>query len=259
MNLYIDESAGRIIVNDKSEVPLYSPAGFKLISELYVKVGWDQKYLYSFSWLGRPIIQIPDDAFRIQECIYQTKPDVIIETGIAHGGSLVFSASLCKAMGRGKVIGVDIDIRSHNRSAIENHELFPLITLVEGSSIEPKIIDQVKANIPTDSKVMVILDSCHDYVHVLEELRMYGPLVSVDSFIVATDGSQEYLNATPRAQREYPHCADWQKNNPKRAAEDFVRENQNFKITTLEAPFNEGMIEGEIVTHWPSGYIRRIR
>ncbi len=254
---------GKIIINDgiinvdDKEVDLYSPEGFKIISDLWVKVGWDQKHLYSFSWMGRPIIQIPDDAFRLQEVIYSVKPDVIIETGIAHGGSLVFSATICKVIGKGRVVGVDIEIRPHNRSAIENHELFDIITMIEGSSIDSEVIEQVKEQINKDDKILIVLDSCHDYDHVLRELELYSPFLSKGSYIVATDGSQEYLNTTPRAKIDYPECDTWSTNNPKKAAEDFVSKNCEFEIVEPEFLFNEGSIDFR-VTHWPSAFIRRI-
>src|ERR1044072_1413380 len=116
---------------------LNTPEAFALLSKVWLRCGWDNKYVYSFTWMGRPIIQLPDDMIRLQEVIYSVKPDVIIETGVAHGGSLIFYASLCKAMGKGRVVGIDIEIRPHNRQAIEAHELASFVTLVEGSSIDP--------------------------------------------------------------------------------------------------------------------------
>ena len=257
-SFYIDNKEQLIKFDDGTQLPMYSPEGFRHISDLYVKVGWDQKYVYSFSWLGRPIIQLPEDLIRIQEVIYSLQPDVVIETGIAHGGSLIFYASVLKAMGKGKVVGVDIDIRSHNRKAMEEHELAEYITMIEGSSIEKSTVELVQGHVKDQDKVLVLLDSCHDYDHVLEELKLYSPLVSVGSYIVATDGSQEYLNVTPRAKVDYPQCGGWDKNNPKRAALDFVRDNDCFEISEPAFPFNEGPITDRI-THWPSGYIKRIK
>ena len=121
-------------------LPLYSPEAFSALSQAWVKVGWGVKYTYGFTWMGRPMIQLPDDMIRIQEVIYRVRPDVLIETGVAHGGSLVFYASLFKAMGQGRVVGVDIEIRPHNRKAIEAHELSPYITLIEGSSTDPAVV-----------------------------------------------------------------------------------------------------------------------
>src|SRR5262249_8100489 len=126
-----------------SRIDLYNREAFELISEQWLKLGWNQKYPYTFTWMGRPIIQLPEDMIRIQEIIYQVRPDVIVETGIAHGGSLIFYASLCKAVGHGRVIGIDIDIRPHNRQALEAHELFSMLTLVEGSSISPDTVREV--------------------------------------------------------------------------------------------------------------------
>src|SRR5205823_3509639 len=147
-------------------------------------VGWGQKYSYQFSWLGRPVIQLPEDLMRIQEVVYQVKPDVIVETGVAHGGGQVFLASLCKIMGKGRVIGVDIEIRPHNRAALEVHELYSLITLIEGSSIDPAVVDKVKGAIRPSENVLVLLDANHTKDHVLKELEAYGPLVGIGSYII---------------------------------------------------------------------------
>src|SRR6185369_4105947 len=127
----------------REEYGIGTPEAFRILSKLWLRSGWDTKYVYSFTWLGRPIIQLPEDLIRVQEVIYRVKPDVIVETGVAHGGTLVFYATLCKAMGRGRVIGIDIDIRAHNRAAIENHELASYITLVSGDSIAADTIAQV--------------------------------------------------------------------------------------------------------------------
>ena len=221
------------------------------MSEAWLRVGWDNKHVYSFTWMGRPIIQLPEDMVRLQETIYQVKPDVIIETGIAHGGSLVFYASLLKAMGRGRVIGVDIEIRPHNRAALEAHELFSLITLVEGSSISQETIERVKALIEPNERVMVFLDSCHTKDHVLAELRAYSPLVTKGSYIVAMDGIMGNLVGAPRTQ------PDWSWNNPKTAAKEFVENNSEFVLEEPEFVFNEGSVK-ERVTYWPGGFIRRL-
>ncbi len=231
---------------------LGSPEGFGIISRLWLRSGWDAKYVYGFSWLGRPIIQLPEDMVRIQELIFRTKPDVIIETGVAHGGSLIFYAGLCKAMDHGRVIGVDIEIRPHNRKAIEEHFLFPYITLVEGSSIEEETVSTVRRQIKAGESVLVILDACHTKDHVLEELRAYGPLVSTGSYIVAADGIMEEVVGAPRTQD------DWSWNNPRQAALAFVQENPDFAIEQPPFPFNEGEIT-EPVTYWPDGFLRRLR
>src|SRR4051794_18590250 len=141
MKWTIDTAAG--VISADREVPLYSTEGFELLSELWLKVGWNQKHVYTFSWLGRPVIQLPDDLIRVQELIYRVRPDVIVETGVAHGGSLVFYASLCKVLERGRVVGIDIEIRPHNRAAVEAHPLANLITLIEGDSTDPVVAARV--------------------------------------------------------------------------------------------------------------------
>ncbi len=254
MKLIIDTDAQELIqeVNGDSQIiPLYSQKAFKVISQQWLKLGWNQKYTYTFSWLGRPIIQLPEDLMRIQEVIYQVKPDVIIETGIAHGGSLVYYASLFQAMGKGRVIGVDIEIRPHNRQAIESHELFPLITLIEGSSIAPEIVSQVKSLVKPGEKVMVVLDSCHTKQHVLGELESYHDLVSSGSYIVATDGIMKDLDDVPRGKPE------WKLDNPAEAAIEFVAQHPEFVIEQPKWPFNESELTQNI-THWPSAWLQRL-
>lgn len=238
--------------NSKKEYNIGDPESFAILSKLWLRAGWDTKYVYSFTWLGRPIIQLPEDMMRIQEVIYQIKPDVIIETGVAHGGSLIFYASLCKAMGRGRIIGIDIEIHPHNRKAIEQHELFEYITLLEGSSIDKSIVNQVKGMVGNEETTLVMLDSNHTKDHVLAELKAYSPLVSVGSYIVAADGIMQDLVGAPRSND------DWDKNNPKAAAEEFERTHNDFVIEEPVFPFNEGVIT-ERVTYWPGAFLRRLR
>ncbi|MEA2700549.1 MAG: hypothetical protein QOI66_4820 [Myxococcales bacterium] len=233
-----------------NDVALFSRDGFAILSELWLKVGWDQKYTYSFSWMGRPVIQLPEDMIRIQEVIYRVKPDVLIETGVAHGGSLMFYASLFKSMGRGRVVGVDIDIRPHNRQTIEAHELKPLITLIEGSSIAAETVASVREQVRPSDTVMVVLDSNHSRDHVLAELELYSPLVTSGSYLVATDGIMEFLGDVPRGN------PDWKGNNPKTAAEQFARERPDFVLENPPFLFNEGNVDAPI-THWPSAYLRK--
>jgi cephalosporin hydroxylase len=249
----IDLENSKVIVENQGQCVSYAlgtPEAFALISQVWLRAGWDTKYAYSFTWLGRPIIQLPDDMVRIQEVIYNVKPDVIIETGVAHGGSLVFYASLCKAMGRGRVIGVDIEIRPHNRTAIQSHFLYPYITLIEGSSIEPSVVSQVRELVKPGETVMVMLDSCHTKSHVLSELDAYGPLVTTGSYIVAMDGIMEQLTGAPRTR------PDWTWNNPRQAALEFVSRNPDFFVEEPAFPFNEGAVN-QRVTHWPDGYLKR--
>ena len=231
---------------------LYSPEGFAALSRLWLTVGWSLKYSYQFSWLGRPIIQLPEDMIRVQELVYQVRPDVIVETGIAHGGGQVFFASLCKLLGKGRVIGVDIEIRPHNRAALEAHELYPLITLIEGSSTDPATVEQVRAHIRPGESVLVLLDASHTKDHVLRELELYSPLVGVGSYIIAADGIMAELAGVPRAKPE------WAWDNPKRAGAEFSAHHPEFQPVPPPRPFNESLIS-HAVSYWPDGYLRRLR
>jgi len=250
----IDLENGLVSVKDgelTAHYKLDTPEAFAIISKAWLRAGWDNKYVYSFTWMGRPMIQLPEDMIRLQEVIYSVKPDVIIETGVAHGGSLIFYATLCKAMERGRVIGVDIEIRPHNRKAIESHQLAPLIALIEGNSVDPSVVEQVKARVHPGETVLVLLDSCHEKDHVLAELNAYAPLVTRGSYLVAMDGIKEELVGAPRSQQ------DWTWNNPKKAALEFVAKNPEFIIEEPSFLFNEGNIS-ERVTYWPSGFIKRV-
>lgn len=249
----IDEDAGTVTVSDargEQQYQMASNEAFMAVSKAWLRCGWDAKYVYSFSWLGRPIIQLPEDMIRIQEVIYRIKPDIIIETGIAHGGSLIFYASLCKAIGKGRVIGIDVDIRSHNRQAIEAHELSPLITLVEGSSIDPAVVARVARMIDDSPNALVVLDSDHSRDHVFAELNMYAPFVGLGSYIVVADGIMAELCRAPRAQ------PDWSWNNPISAVTKFLEGRGDFEVEEPKFAFNEGMITGR-VSYWPGAYLRR--
>lgn len=232
-------------------IDLYSKEAFELLSQLWLKVGWTEKYVYTFSWMGRPIIQQPEDMVRIQEVVYRVKPDVIVETGVAHGGSLVFYASLCKAMGKGRVIGVDIEVRPQNRKAIEAHELFEYITLVEGNSVDPLTVQKVYGLVQPGENALVMLDSNHDKTHVRAELEAYSGLVGTGSYIVATDGSRKDFYDIPRGQ------AHWAWDHPMAAAAEFARGHPEFVIEQPAWPFNESQLT-ENVTHWPGAWLRRI-
>ena len=255
MKLLIDDIAKSLEITDENgdnrRLELYSREAFEVISQQWLKVGWNEKYPYCFSWMGRPVIQLPEDMLRIQEVIYRVKPDVVVETGVANGGSLVFYASLFKAMDKGRVIGVDIEIRPHNREAIEAHELADLITLIEGDSAASVIVSQVEALIQPNETVLVILDSCHTKDHVAKELEAYKGIVSKDSYIVATDGAQLYLHDVPRGNPE------WVWDHPTAAAEEFAKSHDNFEIEQPEWPFNESDLR-ENITYWPGAYLKRI-
>ena len=251
----IDMEAGLVVVENGDETatyPMGTAEAFSVISDAWLRCGWDNKQVYSFTWLGRPVIQLPEDMVRLQELIFSVQPDVILETGIAHGGSLIFEASLCKAIGKGRVIGVDIEIRPHNRAAIEAHPLFSYITLIEGDSVAPETVAEVRAQIDPGETVLVCLDSHHTKAHVLAELAAYAPLTAKGSYIIAMDGIMGKLAGAPRTE------PDWIWNNPTSAAREFVADNPDFEIVEPEFLFNEGNVS-ERVTYWPDGIIRRVR
>jgi len=229
--------------NEARTLPLCSHEAFQVISRLWIKTGWAAKYSYNFSWMGRPVIQLPEDLLMVQEIIYKVQPHVIIETGLAHGGSSVFYASLMELLGRGRVISIDIEIRPHNRKAIEAHPLKKRITLIERSSVEPKTAEEVRNLLAPNEKVMVVLDSNHTKEHVLRELELYAPFVTSGSYIVAADGVMEDLHDVPRGKTE------WTRDNPKAAAHEFLASHPEFELDP--EPSRLG------VTYWPDGYLRR--
>jgi cephalosporin hydroxylase len=252
----IDEIEGEVIVEapglPERRFALASGEGFAAASRAWLRAGWDAKHSYSFTWMGRPIIQLPDDLVRLQELVYTERPDVIVETGVAHGGSAVFFASLFEALGGGRVISIDIDIRVHNRSAIEQHPLAHRIELIEGSSTSEEVIKLVRASIEPGAKVLVLLDSDHTRDHVLAELRAYSRLVGVGGKIIVADGIMEDLAGAPRS------GLDWTWNNPLAAARAFLDENADFVFEEPGWLFNEGLVTAR-VTHWPSCYLTRVK
>jgi cephalosporin hydroxylase len=208
------------------------------------------KYSYNFSWLGRPIIQIPQDMIAMQEIIWEVKPDLIIETGIAHGGSLVFYASLLELIaacgdGDGEVLGIDIEIRSHNRSAIEAHPMKKRITMIEGSSIAPDVIDRVRELARNKKSILVCLDSMHTHEHVLAELEAYAPLVSVGSYCVVFDTVVEDMPD------DFFPDRPWGKgNNPKTAVRAYLKNHPEFEI-------DKSIEHKLLITVAPDGYLIR--
>jgi cephalosporin hydroxylase len=255
MQLNIDTTSNTLVSRTdagESVLPLYGSEAFDILSDLWVKLGWNAKYSYTFSWMGRPLIQLPEDVMRIQEIIFKVKPDIIVETGVAHGGSLIFYASLFEAMGtQGHVIGVDIEIRPHNRKAIEEHPLFKRIDLIVGSSVDPEIVADVKGRIPAGSTVLVILDSDHSRAHVEAELEAYHDIITSGSYIVATDGLMRDVHDTPRGNPEWIH------DNPTKASKQFAARHPEFLLESPSWPFNESALSKNI-THWPDAWLRRI-
>jgi cephalosporin hydroxylase len=251
-----DEDAGVLTVErdgDRRTYTLDQPEAFEIVSDLWLRAGWCVKHAYTFTWMGRPVIQLAEDLLRLQELVHRVGPDVIVETGVAHGGSLVFYAGLCKQAGRGRVIGVDIEIRPHNREAIEAHALAPLIDLVEGDSADPDVAAHVRSLVKPGETVLVILDSSHAKDHVLAELEAYAPLVSPGSYLVAMDGHvMERAAGLPRS------APDWATNNPKAAAAEFVRRHPGFVIEDPPFLFDESLIS-QGVLGWAGGAVRRVR
>jgi cephalosporin hydroxylase len=210
------------------------------------------KYTYHFEWMGRPIIQYPQDILAVQEIIWSVKPDLIIETGIAHGGSLIFSASMLElnAISGGsqdaRVLGIDIDIRAHNRAAIEAHPMMRRIVMIEGSSVAPEVISQVKAKAAGKRSVLVMLDSNHTHDHVLAELEAYAGLTSIGSYCVVFDTAIEDM--PDDAFNDRP----WGKgNNAKTAVWDFLNRHPEFEI-------DKSVQHKLLITVAPDGYLKRI-
>lgn len=253
MKLIVDTDARTLTEEDAGvtrQWPLYGREAFERLSRHWVRVGWSAKYPYTFSWMGRPVIQLPEDMIRIQEVIHAVRPDVLVETGVAHGGSLVFYASLFEAMGRGRVVGVDIEIRPHNRAAIEAHPLAHRIVLVEGSSTAPEVVARVRALVQPGETVMVVLDSDHGKAHVAAELEAYHGLVTPGSYLVATDGIMLDLHDVPRGKPGWAH------DNPAAAADEFAARHPEFEQGQPAWPFNESELAAN-VTHWPRAWLRR--
>lgn len=221
------------------------------------------KYSYNFSWQGRPIIQYPQDMVAMQELIWSIKPDLIIETGIAHGGSLIFSASMlalldmCDAIEAGekldpkisrrKMLGIDIDIRAHNRAAIEAHPMASRIQMIQGSSIAPEIIAEVHAVAANYSRILVCLDSNHTHDHVLAELQAYAPLASKDSYCVVFDTIVEDM-----PKEMYPDRPWGPGDNPKTAVWEYLKTHPEFKI-------DKNIDSKLLITVAPDGYLKRVR
>lgn len=205
-------------------------------------------YSYLWTWMGVPIIQMPADILATQEVIWATRPDVIIETGVARGGSVLFMASLLELMGKGQVIGVDIDIRAHNRDTIENHPMARRVTLIEGGSTAPETLAAIRAQIPEGARVMVILDSDHSRDHVLAECRAYAPLVTEGCYMVVADTMIGHVDESdaPRKRSKL-----WFKGNePLTALRMFLSENASFEV--------DEVLNGKLVlSSSPGGYIRK--
>ncbi len=246
----------------RNRISLYPDSEIQHAADEFMRASTQPKYSYNFSWMDRPIIQYPQDMVAMQELIWSVKPDLIIETGIAHGGSLIFNASIlaqldmCDAIEAGigfdpkesqrKVLGIDIDIRSHNRAAIEAHPMASRIHMIQGSSIAPEIIEQVN-NIATDyNRILVCPDSNHTHAHVLSELESYAPLTSVGSYCVVFDSIIEDLPPDM-----YPDRPWGPGDNPKTAVWKYIETHPEFEI-------DKDIQYKLLITVAPDGYLKRV-
>lgn len=237
---FIDERTQRVQANA-------SDKGLQAAANQFNEQSNRAQYSYNFSWMGRPIIQYPQDMIAMQEIIWNIQPDLIIETGIAHGGSLIYYASLLELIGKGKVLGIDIDIRAHNRAEIEKHPMFKRIEMIQGSSIAQETVDQVKAFAKDYKTVLVVLDSNHTHQHVLDELELYSPLVSVGSYLVVFDTIVEFM---PDG---YLPGRPWGKgDNPWSAAQAFLKSHPEFEI-------DRSVDNKLLISVAPEGYLKRVR
>jgi cephalosporin hydroxylase len=238
----IEERIASIAANDK----------LNSVAHEFMKESVDPKYSYNFSWLGRPIIQYPQDMVAMQELIWEVQPDLIIETGIAHGGSLIFYASILELVAtctghEGEIIGIDIDIRAHNRTAIEAHPMFKRISMIQGSSIAPEIVAQVIEKAKGKKRIMVCLDSNHTHDHALAELEAYAQLTSVGSYCVVFDTLIEDMG-----EGAYPDRSWGPGNNPKTAVWEYLKAHSEFEI-------NKSIDHKLLISVAPDGYLKRVR
>ncbi|MGK2863190.1 MAG: cephalosporin hydroxylase family protein [Chitinophagaceae bacterium] len=238
---FITETKGRIDKNGMNKPLMEAARNFNIESN-------KAQYSYNFRWMGRPVIQYPQDILAMQELIWEIKPDLIIETGIAHGGSLIFYASMLELVGKGEIVGIDIDIREHNRKEIESHPMFKRIKMIQGSSIDEAIIQQVKNLAKGKERVLVVLDSNHTHEHVMGELKAYAPLVSLNSYLVVFDTIVEHLPP------DYlpGHKRGWGVgDNPLTAVREFLKANDNFET---DKTINNKLL----ISVAPDGYLKRI-
>jgi cephalosporin hydroxylase len=227
----------------EKELDAYSEEGFRALTDLWTRSGWQRKISYELTWLGIPIIQLPEDIAMMQEILWKVRPDVVVECGVAHGGALVLYASILELLGKGHVVGVDVEIRKYNRLAIESHPLSHRITLIEGDSTSAEVVSAVQARIKPRDTVLVALDSLHTRAHVAAELERYAPLVTPNSYVVVFDGVMTMLTDAPSG------SPSWRDDNPLEAVRDFLRDHEEFEI---DQSYNRLG-----ATHCPQGFLRR--
>ncbi len=237
---FIDERQHRITSNGSNSKLTQAANVFNIESN-------KSQYSYNFSWMGRPIIQYPQDMIAMQEIIWSVKPDLIIETGIAHGGSLIYYASLLELIGKGEVLGIDIDIREHNKREIEAHPMFKRISMIQGSSVDVSTVDKVAQVASGKERVIVCLDSNHTHQHVLDEITYYAPFVSVGSYLVVFDTIVENL-----PDNYLPGRAWARGDNPMTAVHEFLKTHPEFIIDT-------DIDNKLLISVAPQGYLKRIK
>lgn len=234
------ERLNRIELNGKN-------CGLIQAANTFLRESTIPKYSYNFSWMGRPIIQYPQDIVAMQEILWEVQPDLVIETGIAHGGSLVFYASILELIGKGEVLGIDIDIREHNRKEIEAHPMFKRISMIEGSSVSEAVVEQISRSVKSKETVVVVLDSSHTHEHVLKELELYHGFVTKGSYLVVFDTVIEDLPPD-----SFPDRPWGKRNNPKTAVREFLKSHDEFVI-------DKNIDHKLLISVAPDGYLKRVK
>lgn len=229
--------------NGERQVDAYSEEGLGVLANLWTRAGWQQKLSYEPTWLGVPIIQLPEDILILQELIWRTRPTVIIECGVAHGGALLLYASMLELLGRGHAVGIDVEIRKYNRLAIESHPMSKRISLIEASSTELTTLAAVRARLQNTDQVMVTLDSNHSRQHVRAELELYSPLVTPGCYLVVFDSVMTLVHDAPNGRPE------WSTDNPLAAVEEFLAEHPEFE--------QDHSAERMGATYCTGGFLRR--
>ena len=254
MKILIDSETQVLTISDRekeSTVPLYDPAAFAVLSSQWTRVAWSLKYYHTYQWMGVPILQLPEDLIRLQEVIFRLQPDLIIETGVFCGGSLVFAASLCESIGKGRVIGIERDLRDDARQYLASHRLASRISVIEGDSTAPEVIAALQRQWNPAEKVLVILDSDHSAQHVEKELGVYAPFVTAGSCLIVEDAVMKDLIDVPGGD------PSWNWDNPGPAVDDFLSKHPEFYRLSPSLETADSPIKLPSPTFWPNGWLWR--
>ena len=254
MKLVIDTDARTLAVEEAGKQcvshELYSREAFAHISRQWVRAGWSLRYYHGFTWMGLPVLQLPDDLVRLQEVFWEVRPSLVIETGVFQGGSLLFHASLCKALGQGRVVGVDIDMPARLRETLARRDVGSLITLIQGDSASPEVLRQIEALRKPDETTLVLLDSDHSREHVRRELEAFAPIVTEGSYLIAADTIMRDLADVPGGE------PSWIEDSPAAAVDAFHEDHPEFERVTYSPPAGlDGLPEA--VSYWGGGWLRR--